>query len=185
MYGLVNRAIEQMVSSNHGAATWNRVKAAAEVDDEGFISNRSYPDEVTYRLVAAASETLGASAEEILKAFGEHWVLHTALESYGPMMRATGKTLREFLQRLPHLHTRVELIYPDLQPPQFSCHNVSDSGLDLHYWTTRPPGLEPFVEGLILGLGKMFSTPVRVELIQHRENGNDHSVFRVSWEAVA
>ena len=185
MYGLVNKAIEQMVRSNHGAAMWNRIKSAAEVDVEGFISNRSYPDELTYRLVAAASEALDVPAEEILKAFGEHWVLHTALESYGPMMQATGKTLREFLLRLPHLHTRVELIYPDLRPPQFSCHDVGDSGLDLHYWTTRPPGLEPFVEGLIFGLGKMFSTPVRVELIQHREDGSDHSVFRVSWEAAA
>ncbi len=185
MYGLVNKAIEQMVRSNHGPAMWNRIKAAAEIDVEGFISNRPYPDELTYRLVAAASEALDTPAEEILKAFGEHWVLHTALESYGPMMRATGKTLREFLLALPHLHTRVQLIYPDLQPPEFSCHKVSDSGLDLHYWTTRPPGLEPFVEGLVLGLGKMFSTPVRVELIQHRESGKDHSVFRVSWEAAA
>jgi hypothetical protein len=185
MYGLVNKAIEQMVCSNHGPAMWNRIKSAAEVDVAGFISNRPYPDEITYSLVAAASEALDAPAEEILKAFGEHWVLHTALESYGPMMRATGKTLPEFLLRLPHLHTRVELIYPNLRPPQFSCHNVSDSGLDLHYWTSRPPGLEPFVEGLILGLGKMFSTPVQVELVQHRENGNDHSVFRVGWEAAA
>ena len=182
MYGLVNKAIEQMVCSAHGTSTWKRIKAEAEVDIEGFISNEPYPDEITYRLVAAASSALDAPAEEILTAFGEHWVLHTALESYGPMMRATGKTLREFLLRLPHLHTRVELIYPHLQPPQFSCHEISDTELELHYWTTRPPGLEPFVEGLIYGLGKMFETPVRVELRQRRGNGEDRSIFRVSWD---
>ena len=185
MYGLVNKAIEQMVCRAHGPEIWERIKAKAQVESEGFISNQPYPDETTYRLVAAASDTLGAPADEILRAFGEHWVLHTALESYGPMMRATGKTLREFLQKLPHLHTRVELIYPELKPPQFSCHEVRNNELDLHYWTTRAPGLEPFVEGILYGLGKMFETPVRVELRQHRGEGHDQSVFRVSWDAAA
>jgi len=185
MYGLVNKAVEQMVRSAHGLDTWERIKAEAGVDTEGFISNQPYPDEITYRLVAAGSDVLGVPPEEILKAFGEHWVLHTALESYGPMMWALGKTLPEFLQKLPHLHTRVELIYPELQPPEFACHEVSDTELDLHYWTRRPPGLEPFVEGLLYGLGKMFSTPVRVTLIQHRADGHNHSVFRVAWDKAA
>ncbi len=181
MYGLVNKAIEQMVCINHGKSTWEQIKAEAGVDATGFISNEPYPDDVTYRLVAAASKTLQAPAEDILKAFGEHWVLHTALESYGPMMRATGNNLRDFLIRLPHLHTRVELIYPELKPPQFACHEVGESELNLHYWTTRPPGLEPFVEGLVHGLGKMFDTPVRVELLQQRDENNDYSVFHVTW----
>ncbi len=184
MYGLVNKAIEQMVCGAHGPETWKRIKADADVDAEGFISNQPYPDEMTYRLVAAASNALDTPQEDILRAFGEHWILHTALESYGPMMRAMGKTLREFLQKLPHLHTRVELIYPNLQPPEFACHEISDTELDFHYWTKRPPGLEPFVEGLLYGLGKMFATPVRVELRQDRGDGHDFSVFRVSWNKV-
>ncbi len=185
MYGLVNKAIEQMVCKNHGVSTWEQIKTEAGVDTAGFISNEPYPDEVTYSLVAAASKTLGAPAEDILKAFGEHWVLHTALESYGPMMRATGNNLHDFLLRLPHLHTRVELIYPNLNPPQFACKKVGDTELELRYWTSRPPGLEPFVEGLIHGLGKMFDTPVRVELRQQRNEDNDYSVFHVSWAEVA
>jgi hypothetical protein len=58
------------------------------------VSNAPYPDDVTYRLVTAASKVLGVPAEVILKAFGEFWVLHTALESYGPLMRAHGRTCR-------------------------------------------------------------------------------------------
>ncbi len=185
MYGLVNKAIEQMVTRTHGVSTWERIRAEAGVDIAGFVSNEPYPDDVTYSLVGAASKTLDAPAEEILKAFGEFWVLHTALESYGPMMRATGTNLRDFLLRLPHLHTRVELIYPNLQPPQFSCHEIGETELDLHYWTTRPPGLEPFVEGLIHGLGKMFDTPVTVELRQQRDENNEYSVFHVSWAEAA
>jgi hypothetical protein len=42
-------------------------------------------------------------------------------------------------------------------------------------------GLEPFVEGLILGIGRMFDTPVTVRTHVHRGAGADHSVFHVSW----
>lgn len=185
MYGLVNKAIEGMVRSGHGEATWLRIKSAAGVDLEGFVNNQPYPDDITYRLVAAASEILGTPPREILRAFGEYWVLDTALKAYGPLMRASGSTLKEFLLQLPHFHTRVQTIFPDLLPPQFACCNVSDAELDLHYRTPRPAGLEPFVEGLLLGLGRMYSTGVRVEILEDRSRGADHSVFRVRWgEAV-
>ena len=58
MYGLVNKAVEGMVCTAHGEATWLRIKAAAGVNVEGFVSNQPYPDDMTYRLVAAASEVL-------------------------------------------------------------------------------------------------------------------------------
>lgn len=181
MYGLVNKAVEQMVRNAHGHDTWERIKSEAGVEIEGFVSNEPYPDDVTYRLVEAASRVLATPAEDILRGFGEYWVLHTALESYGPLMRSAGSTLKDFLLHLPRFHTRVEAIYPRLTPPEFSCENVSDTGLDLHYWTPRPAGLEPFVEGLIEGLARMFATPVRVELLRHRGDGHDHSVFRIRW----
>jgi len=183
MYGLVNKAVEGMVCTAHGEATWLRIKAAAGVDVEGFVSNQPYPDEMTYRLVAAASEILNAPADEILRSFGEYWVLHTALAAYGPLMRASGRTLKEFLLHLPHFHTRVQAIYPELVPPSFSCSNVGERQLDLHYRTPRPAGLEPFVEGLVMGLGRMFETPVKVQVLEHRGEGADHSVFRVRWGA--
>lgn len=185
MYGLVNKAVEQMVCRAHGRAIWETIKTEAGVDVAGFISNEPYSDDITYALVGAASRVLKVPADEILKAFGEHWVLHTALESYGPLMRAAGDNLRDFLIHLPHFHTRVESIYPHLTPPEFSCSNISETGMELHYWTPRPAGLEPFVEGLLNGLGKMFETPVEVRLLKHRADGHDHSIFSVRWERAA
>ena len=49
---------------------------------EAFVSNEAFPDSMTYDLVGAASEVLGASASAILISFGEHWVLKTAATSY-------------------------------------------------------------------------------------------------------
>ena len=184
MYGMVNKAVEEMVCGNHGEAVWESIKQKAGVDIEPFMSNESYPDDITYRLVAAASEVLEAKPDDILEAFGEHWVLHTAQEGYGGLMRAAGKSLPEFLQNLPNFHSRVAMIFPKLQPPRFECSDVTAQSLKLHYITHRT-GLEAFVVGLIRGLGKMFGTPTVVELVAARSRGADHDVFAVTWESPA
>jgi len=180
MYGMVNKAIEDMVRNGHGEDTWDRIRDAAGLDIDVFISNDSYPDDLTYRLVDAASRVLGAPADEILKAFGEHWVLHTAQDGYGSLMAAGGGSLPEFLLNLPNFHTRVQMIFPNLQPPTFECGELTERSLLLHYRTHRP-GLANFVIGLLQGLGKRFGTPVRVTRLDRREDGASHDTFRVEW----
>ncbi len=180
MYGMVNKAVEDMVVMHHGEAVWEQIKAKAGVDVDVFMSNESYSDDVTYNLVGAASEVLKVPAEQILIGFGEHWVLHTAQEGYGGLMKAAGKTLPEFLKNLPNFHSRVAMIFPKLQPPRFECSDYTDRSLKLHYFSHRQ-GLQPFVVGLMQGLGKMFKTPVTVRLAEAKTNGADHDVFDVTW----
>ena len=184
MYGLVNKAVEELVVTNFGEEKWEAIKAKAGVDVEVFISNQAYPDDITYKLVGAASEVLGMAADDILVAFGEHWVLKTAAQSYGPMMKAGGKSLKEFLVNLPNFHTRVAMIYPNLEPPRFECTDVTDAGLVLHYFTHRT-GLTSFVIGLVQGLGKLYSTPATCTVREEKAKGADHDVFNVSWTAAA
>ena len=93
MYGLVNKAVVDLVCSKFGQDTWNKIKAKAEVDIDVFVSMDAYPDDVTYRLVGAASEVLKIPPEQVLEAFGEWWVLYTASEGYGPLLDASGTTL--------------------------------------------------------------------------------------------
>lgn len=180
MYGLVNKAIQDLVVSRFGEEKWDAIRDKAGVDTEVFISNDGYPDEITYQLVGAAVEVLGLPAEQILIAFGEHWVLETAAKSYGPMMKAGGSSLKEFLVNLPAFHTRVAMIYPHLEPPRFECSEVTDEGLTLHYFTHRP-GLTAFVTGLLQGLGKYYETPVDSQVIERKDEGADHDVFAVRW----
>ena len=180
MYGLVNRSIEELVIARFGAPTWERIREAAGITDEVFLSNETYPDAVTYQLVGAASRILGTPPDQILEAFGEHWVLHTAQESYGAMLDLGGRSLRDFLLYLPHLHSRVQLHFPRLSPPAFSVTEVSASGATVHHRTTRE-GLAPFVVGLLKGLGKRFSTPVTVTQVGWRAHTGDTDSFRVEW----
>jgi hypothetical protein len=179
MYGLVNRAIQQLVTERHGVETWDRIKAKAGVDEEIFIGSEGYPDELTYRLVAAASEVLGITPAQVLFAFGEHWVLRTAREEYADLLQAHGDTLKDFLLNLPNFHARVILILPKLKPPRFRVSDVSERSLVLHYMTHRP-GLAPFVEGLLSGLAQMYNTPVSVTQIA-RVGEQGHDQFLVRW----
>ena len=66
MYGMVNKAVEEMVVLHHGEAVWEEIKAKAGVDVDVFMSNESYSDDVTYNLVGAASAVLGVPADQIL-----------------------------------------------------------------------------------------------------------------------
>lgn len=184
MYGLVNKAIEELVVSNFGDEKWELIRSNAGIDVDVFISNESYPDELTYKLVAAAVEVLEIPAEDILIAFGEHWVLKTAAKSYGPMMKSGGNSLKEFLVNLPNFHTRVAMIYPDLEPPRFQCTDVTDTGLHLHYHSHRP-GLTSFVTGLIQGLGKLYETSCTSTILERKDQGADHDIFEVTWQCSA
>lgn len=180
MYGLVNKAVEELVVHNFGEEAWEKIKTKAGVDVDVFISNEGYPDEMTYQLIGAASEVLGLPAQQILIAFGEHWVLNTASASYGPMLKSGGKSLKEFLINLPNFHTRVAMVYPNLEPPRFECTDVAENFLNLHYFTHRS-GLSHFVVGLVQGLGKLYETPATARQTQSKDAGADHDVFEVCW----
>jgi hypothetical protein len=177
---MVNKAIEDMVRRDHGDEAWEELKARAGVDVEMFLSDESYPDDMTFRLVAAASGMLGTAIDEVLIAFGRHWIRYTAQEGYGTLMAAAGRDIPEFFANLPNFHNRIAMIFPGLQPPRFSCTDVTETSLRLHYITHRQ-GLTAFVVGLLEGLGERMGTPVRVALIESRAAGADHDVFDVSW----
>ena len=182
MYGLVNKAVEGMVCSKFGEASWARIKRAAEVDVDVFISMDAYDDAVTYRLVDAASKELGMPAASVLEAFGEYWVMYTATEGYGEVLKMSGATLAEFLMNLDNLHARVGLSFPELRPPTFWTTDVADGSLQLHYRSERS-GLAPMVVGLLRGVGSMFATSLEVEHAERLDDGADHDVFLVTYKA--
>ena len=180
MYGIVNRAIEDLVKENFGEDKWKAIKERAGVDVEFFISSEPYDDDITYNLAGATSDELNMPIAEILIAFGEWWVLRTGKEKYGGLMEAGGDTLKEFLMNLPAFHDRIKLIYPKLTPPEFRITDITDKSVHVHYISKRL-GLQEFVRGLLQGLGKMYETAVIIELLDSRDDGGDHEVFKVSW----
>jgi hypothetical protein len=182
MYGLVNKAIEEMVCTHYGESTWEAIKQEAALTDiDYFVSMESYPDDVTHRLVRAACKVLNLSSEEILQAFGEYWVTYTAEEGYGEMLAMAGDNLPEFLRNLDNLHMRVGLNFPELKPPSFQANAVDQNALQLDYHSGRQ-GLAPMVIGLLKGLGRRFKTEVDVSQTGDRNTGADHDTFLIKYK---
>lgn len=179
MYGMVNKAVVDMVSAHFGAETWEAIRIKAGLDEDLFLSMRQYPDDVTYRLVAASSEVLKIPPEQVLEAFGRYWVAYTAREGYGELLKLSGRTLWDFLANLDNLHSRVGLSFTDLKPPSFRCSEQTPTSLKLHYRSHRK-GLSHLVVGLLKGVGELFKTPVEVSLLSRSSESASEDVFLVS-----
>ena len=180
MYGLVNKAVEELVRSRFGDQTWETIKQRAGVEEELFISMDAYPDDLTYRMVGAASEVLNIPAAQVLETFGEYWVLYTAQEGYGDTFAMFGDTLPRFLLNLDAMHSHVGTVFTKLRPPSFRCTDQTEHSLRLHYYSARA-GLAPMVIGLLKGLGTRFNTPVQVTHAVQRDAGADHDEFVVEY----
>lgn len=180
MYGLVNKALEEMIIEQNGTDTWARICAAAGHEQETFVATMPYPDASTHELVAAAAEELAVPAHDVLRAFGRHWILNTGAKHYEHLMKLGGATMREFLHALPDFHDRVTLIMPALVPPEFECRDLGPDSMELHYRSTRM-GLGPFVEGLVEGLGQRFGVSVEHSTRELPAAAGTHLVLTIRW----
>lgn len=184
MYGMVNQAVRDLATTLGGDPLWQQIRERAGVDVEVFVAMEPYDDAVTYRLVEAASAILGMSPDEVLEAFGVHWVAYTGQVGYGPLFTAMGATLPEFLRNLDAMHTRIALSMAALQPPSFTSEELADGRLRVRYWSQRD-GLSPMVRGLLKGLGPLFGLDVEVEDAPDRREGGEQAVFLVSYRPAA
>lgn len=184
MYGLVNKAVQDLAVAAGGEETWTAIRTRAGLADPSFVAMEPYDDAVTYRLVQAAAEHFGWAPETVLEAFGEHWITYTAREGYGPLLATMGDTLPAFLGSLDAMHSRIRLTMPALRPPSFVCEEVDPGHLRLHYYSDRA-GLAPMVVGLLRGLGRMLAVTVDVRHGVDDTDGDAHDVFDVLYRPAA
>jgi hypothetical protein len=176
MYGLVNRAIEQLVVSQQGESAWRAVCLRAGLADAGFVSLQIYDDEVTFRLLHAGSQRLNLPLDQVLEALGRFWIRYTSEQGYGSMMSVGGHSLREFLGKLDRVHEQVDTVFPHMSLPQFRVEDVAGGEYRLFYASTRS-GLAPMVVGMVKGLAQRFEQRVSVEWIHARTAVDEHDVF--------
>lgn len=180
MYGMVNQAVRELVIGKFGEESWNRVCTEADLTETDFSSLRKYPDDVTYRLVAAASKVLDMPAETVLEAFGESWTDYAKRTSFSRLLSFGGKTFQEFVDNLDQMHAKIKLSLPELAPPMFRTSDTSENGFRLHYYSTRP-GLAPLVKGMLRGVAKLYDVTIDIRLDKSRADGGDHDEFIVTY----
>jgi hypothetical protein len=177
MYGLVNNAVKDCISANYGAKVWDKILAKAGYSLTTFENMKSYPDEVTFNLVGAASEVLEVEAADLLIVFGRFWVMSTARQHYKNTLDFAGGDIVTFLQNLDRMHDQVAATFKNLRQPSFTTEVLEDGSLHVHYESFRD-GLAPFVVGLLEGLGMYFSVDVQIEQVAFKPN-DDHDIFHV------
>jgi hypothetical protein len=180
MYGIVNRAVEELIIERFGIEKWEEIKHKAGFNSEGFMTLKPYPDELTFKLVGAASEILNVPADTLLEAFGEYWILYTAEKGYGEMLNLAGDSFPAFLKNLNMLHGRVTNLMPELAPPQFECRNEQENSIELLYKSHRI-GMIPMLYGLIKGLAKRFDKEVVIQEIESSVDENTTVTFLLTW----
>ena len=180
MYGIVNKAVKGLVVDNYNQETWEKIKEKSGVETDHFLSNEPYDDSITYDLAIAAAEVLEIPLAKVLFSLGEYWILKTGMENYGSLMEAGGDSFEEFIVNLPNFHSRIMLMFPKLEPPEFRISERKENSLNLHYYSHRP-ALQDFVIGLVHGIAKMHKAEVKVALIKGRDDGHDHDIFSLEW----
>jgi predicted hydrocarbon binding protein len=178
MYGLVNLAVQQLVTEKFGAAVWAEIKRKVALQTETFNRMQAYPDSLTFNMVGAVCEVTGLSAEQVLFAFGEYWVLYTGNQGYGHLFEMAGSSLRDFLHNLDNLHSRVGQNFTQLRPPSFVAEDLDAQTVRLHYHTERS-GLCSMVFGLINGLARRFGVEATVTHPECRAKGGEQCIFDI------
>jgi hypothetical protein len=180
MVGTINKALEDTICNEYGEEIWDAIKRQAKVTEATFISMDAYPDDITHRLVEAASQILDRPATEILEACGKHWTIFTIEEGYGELMAASGDTVAEFISNLDNLQARIGLSFPQLQPPSFQYQQKSDRTIILKYYSHRE-GLTSMLVGMLKGIGDRLNNPVKVSLLKSKISGEDCDEFCIEY----
>lgn len=177
MYGLVNEGFRELVLSLGGPEMWASMCAEVGIEPEGFEPLCPYHDSLTYKLVDLACQRLALPTDELLRRYGHYWVTYTAEQGYGEIMNLFGIDLRTCLANLNRMHAHMGAMMPALHPPRFTVEDANESGMTLHYFSSRP-GLAPMVEGILEGLAEKFGETISIRHIPRGERC-DHDIFEI------
>ena len=180
MYGMVNKAIKQLILDEYGSETWDRVFKNTDLDTDDFYHMEQYDDTDSVALVVSASTVLDMTPVEFLVTLGEYWISYAMNSDYGDLLEMAGDTLPDVLENLDAMHSRVGDSFEELRPPSFWTSDVDESSLHLHYASDRQ-GLAPMVIGLVKGLGKRFNLTCVVTHIESAAEGANHDTFEVTY----
>ena len=180
MLGMVNHALQQMVTERLGAPAWESMRSELGIEDRVFVVMRQYPDELTYRIAGAVAARLGVPLPDALQAFGHYWMGYAERQPWGKVLHSMASSTRELIPALNELHSRIALAFPGVTMPQFRSEPAAGGALRVHYFSPRP-GLAPFVLGVLEGIGAMFGEVIQVTQVERREDGAPHDVFLVEF----
>lgn len=180
MYGIINKALQEMVINSHGMDVWEAVKDKAQIEIDAFINGEMYDDAVTYKLVDALCSIVSIAAVQVYYNIGEWYVVQTIGEKYAGMVQTAGKTLKDFFMNLPTLYASVKRLYFPNTPSAITVSDVQENRALVCYHGPRP-NLGEIVRGGLSGFCILFKAHPTVTIIENNSEDNTHMIYEVCW----
>src|SRR6266542_6116048 len=121
MKGIVFNLLEQAVAEKYGEDTWDALIDTAGVEGS-YTAVGSYPHEEIFAIVKAASDALGADADDLVRWFGRSALPQLAVRY--PAFFVGQDSTRSFLLTLNDvIHPEVRKLFPGAYAPSFEFDN--------------------------------------------------------------
>lgn len=157
MKGVIFNVVEEVVTEQFGADTWDALLDATELDGS-YTALGNYDDAELAALVAAAASALGHSEPDVLRLVGRH--AFAGLAGRYPHFLEGHTSSRTVLADLNGvIHPQVLALYPGATVPEFD-FTVDGDRVVLDYRSAR--GLCHLAEGLAAGVAAAFDETVAV-----------------------
>ena len=120
MKGVIFNLVEKFITENWGEEKYEEVLSLCSLQTkEPFVGPGTYPDADLISIVGKASEVLGVSVPDALKAFGK-FMLPQLIAKF-PNFVTPYKNPKDFLMTIDSvIHVEVRKLYRDADTPKFT-----------------------------------------------------------------
>jgi hypothetical protein len=175
MKGVLFNVVEDVVTEALSADAWDDVVERSGVGG-AYTSLGTYPDGEMTAVVGEVATATDMSGEETLRLAGQLGFKH--LVARAPHLIEPYQDWKAILTALDDIiHPEVLKIYPGADVPRFA---VTADGDDLVVVYTSPRALCALADGLIVGTGTWFETPLTVEHETCVHRGDSSCTMRVT-----
>jgi hypothetical protein len=178
MYGMIHRAMRNMVHDELGEEAWLALEQKLKIGPMDLLTGKVYDDALTLEIITEAAAMLNLTVEKCLIEFGRYWIRYTDQGSLASVMNFTGQNLANFIKNLDRLHLAVGAAMPDARLPSFSTL-CNDPGHIVVEYRSERVGLEPFVMGLLQGLMHRFHARGDIEVASR---GEQFVIFDIRYQ---
>lgn len=178
MKGVIFNVLEEVVSDECGAATWDSLIEAAGIEG-AYTSLGSYPDADLFKLVKAASDALGVAPDDLMRWFGRRAVRRLA--DRAPEFGEGHESAKSFLMSVEQvIHVEVTKLYPDAHVPTFQYEDPGPGRLTMYY--SSPRRLCALVAGMIEGAAEMFGETATIAHGPCQREGEQRCTFECAFK---
>jgi hypothetical protein len=178
MKGIIFNLLEEVVTTEYGAATWDQLLDDAGLDG-AYTSLGSYDDEEIFRLVGVAANALALPPQDVLRWFGQRAM--PLLARRYPDFFSGHANARSFLLTLNGIiHPEVRKLYPGAATPVFDFDTGSSDELVIGYNSARK--MCALAEGFMQGAAGYYHEQAAITQSQCMHDGAGKCVFHVRFQ---